>query len=585
MATATRIYHLPPETLGNVISFLPQTDIKSLRLVDRRFSPLAARRLFRRTRLLARAKDNNDPQRFIQLANSELSGLVREVSCDVSSIVHNGFYYVEKNQLEFLPVFRDALPLLARFRNIQTLHLCFDARFALHDFKAGSSQFRSKVLKTVFRILMGTFTKEVPKTIDTLSSASIEISPSDTPSSPITLSALKISNLGDHHDPELTNMPEFKTAMGNIKALRLDIAQHKGRQGEWRFTETTAIPNQCQDMFTQLPLTWLSSTVAANLQVLSLHYQSYWGWFPNIDIRLIGGGNGMPKLRSLALGRFVFSHQREVDWITSLDLEELFLEGCAILAQHIGHPTTQKGLWTDGHEPPATAKIDGEVQRTCLRWHEIIWRIRTSMLNLKQFCIVGQPDISYHFGQFCTTKRPCDSKHSPGEELSHEPNLWKQFVALSKKNIGSCETAFQHFTCATSPKLRLESDIFLYSHFDPLTRIMTNYSGYKYVSHVPTHTEQASYRQVLRNFEADLVIRNMENLAKIKVIILNSMLSKRIQKQHTGAEKLRLAPKMGSHATNEYIEAVLHPLLTFCELFCVRVMLHSSDSDDQHASF
>lgn len=509
MVTATRIHHLPPETLGNVMSFLPQADVKNLRLVDHRFSSLATRQLFRRTRLLARAKDNNDPQRFIQLANSELSGLVREVSCDVSSIVYNGFYYIEKDQFEFLPVFWDALPLLARFRNIQTLHLCFDANFALQDFKSGSSQFRSRVLKTIFRILMGTFTKEVPKPSDTLSSASIEIPPSDAPASPITLSTLIISNLGDYHDPELTNMPEFKTAIGNIKALRLDIAQHKGRWGEWAFTETTAIPNQCQKMFTQLPLTWLSSTVAANLQVLSLHYQSYWGWFPNIDIRLIGGGNGMPKLRSLSLGHFVFSHQREVDWITSLGLEELFLEGCAVLAKHIGHPTTQKGFWTDDHESHATSKIHGEVERTNLWWHDIIWQIRTSMLNLKRLCIVGKPGLSYYFQLFHPPKNLCDSEVSTDEELTHGPSLWQQFIGLRKKNMSS-EMAFQHFTCATSPKLCLESDIFLCPHSDTLADFMMNYASYDYVSHNPTYTEQASYNQDPFNSEADPVISNMK---------------------------------------------------------------------------
>ncbi|KAF5602110.1 f-box domain-containing protein [Fusarium pseudocircinatum] len=505
MATATRVHHLPPETLGNVISFLPQADVKNLRLVNHRLSPLATRRLFRHTRLLARAKDNNDPHRFIQLANSELSGLVREVSCDVSSLVHNGFYYMEKAQLEFLPVFWDALPLLARFRNIQTLHLCFDASFALNDFKAGSSQFRSRVLKNVFRILTGTFTKEVPKTMDTLSSASTKISPSDTPSSPITLSTLMISNLGDYHDPELTSMPEFKTAMGNIKALRLDMAQHKGEWREWRYTKTTAIPNQCQEMFIQLPLTWLSSTVAANLQVLSLHHQSYWGWFPNIDIRLIGGGNGMPKLRSLALGQFVFSHQREVDWITSLDLEELFLQGCAVLAKHVGHPTTQQGLWTGGHELPPTTKIGGEVERTNLWWHEIIWQIRTSMLNLKRVCIVGKPGFGYHiyhFRQVHQAKSLCVSALSSDEELSHKPSLAQQFIDLSKNNTRSCETAFQHFTCATSPKLCLESDVFLCPHSDPVASLMLNYSGYSYVSHDPTYEEQASYNQVHRNSRA-----------------------------------------------------------------------------------
>ncbi|KAF5966935.1 hypothetical protein FBULB1_11415 [Fusarium bulbicola] len=552
MATATRVHHLPPETLGNVMSFLPQADLKNLRLIDQWFSPLATQWLFRRTRLLARAKDNNDPRRFIQLAKSELSGFVREVSCDVSSIEHNGFYYTEEDQFEFLPVFWDALPLLARFRSIRTLHLCFDASFALQDFKEDSSQFRRSV-------------KNRRHTFWCSNRA---------PSS----KHLAISE--DFHDPGLTNMPEFKTVMGNIKALRLDIAQHKGTWREWRFIETTAIPNQCQEMFTQLPLTWLSSTVVANLQVLSLHYQSYWGWFPNIDIRLISGGNGMPKLRSLGLGHFVFSHQREVDWITSLDLEELFLEGCAVLAKHIGHPITQKGLWTDGHMPPSTTKIHGEVERTYLWWHEIIWRIRTSMLNLKRCCIVGQPNFSYHFQQFCDTSLG-DSELSQDEESIHHSNLWEQFVDLTKKDFWSCETAFQHFTCATSPKLCLESDVFLCPRFGSSTELPINYSRYNYVSHNPTDTEQASYDSDLDDFRADSVISNMKKLAEIEALILHSMLSKKRETSHMGAEELRLVPKMGSQDTNEYMIGVLRPLLTFLELSLLKRTFLLSDSREK----
>ncbi|KAF5969926.1 f-box domain-containing protein [Fusarium coicis] len=458
MATATSVHHLPPETLGNVISFLPQADLKNLRLVDHRFSPLAARRLFRRTRLLARAKENNDPRRFIQLAKSEL------------------------NQFEFLPVLWDALPLLARFRNIQTLHLCFDASFTLRDFKSGSNQFR----------------------------------------------------------------------------------------------KTTAIPNQCQEIFTQLPLTWLSSTVAANLQVLSLHYQSYWGWFPNIDIRLIGGGNGMPKLRSLSLGHFVFSNQGEVDWMTSLDLEELFLAGCAVLSKHIGHPTTQKGFWTAGRDFFSTAKIGGEMKRTCLWWHEIIWQVRTRMPNLKRFCIVRQPGLSYHFRKFCEVEGLGDSELSSDEESSHKPNLWQQFIDLSGNDLRSCETAFQHFTCATSPRLCLESDAFLCSRSGPSTSFISNLSCYDYVSHNPIYTEQASFKDI-KALEAGQVISNVEKLATIEVIILHSMLSKKSKNQHRGAEKLRLAPLMGFHDTNEYATDVLRPLLTSLELSFLRTTLYLSD--------
>ncbi|KAF5252431.1 hypothetical protein FANTH_2567 [Fusarium anthophilum] len=457
MTTATRAHHLPPETIGNVMSFLPQADLKNLRLVDHRFSTLATRWLFRRTRLLARTKDNNDPQRFIQLANSEFSEFVREVSCDVSSIVHNGFYYMEKDQSEFLPVFWDALPLLGHFRNMQTLHLCFDANSTPQVHEAGSTKFRKRVMKTVFRILTGTLTTEVSNTTqDALSSTSTEISPSSTPSSPITLSTLIISNLGDYHDPELSNMPEFKAALGNITALRLDIAHHKGGGSRYR----TAVPNQCREMLTQLPSTWLSSTVTANLQTLSLHYQSYWSWFPNIDIRLFGGGNGMPKLKSLALGHFVFSHQRDVDFITSLNLEELFLEGCVVLANRRSDLITQEGSWTDVNESTVTIATGGETEMTSLWWHQIIWQIHNSMLNLKRFSVSRLPGMDLVYRRFL---RMIHSNPSfRGYEIFRDEHIreymdsWSKFEAFKKHVCRPWNEAFQHYTYITSIELSLE---------------------------------------------------------------------------------------------------------------------------------
>ncbi|KAF5616154.1 uncharacterized protein FTJAE_13097 [Fusarium tjaetaba] len=275
----------------------------------------------------------------------------------------------------------------------------------------------------------------------------------------------------------------------------------------------------------------------------------------------------MLKLRSLSLGHFVFSNQGEVDWITSLDLEELFLAGCAVLAKHIGHPTTQKGFWTVGRNLFSTAKIGGEVERTCLCWHEIIWKIRTCMLNLKRFCIVRQPGLSYHFRKFCEVEGLSDS------ELSSDPNLWQQFMDLSGWDLRSCETAFQHFTCATSPRLCLESDAFLCSRSGPSTSFINNSSGYNYVSHNPIYTEQASYEDI----EAGQLISNMEKLATIEVIILHSMLFKKNEEQYMGAEKLRLVPKMGTHDTNGYMTGLLSPLLTSLELSLLKRTLYLSD--------
>ncbi|KAF4431839.1 putative f-box domain protein [Fusarium austroafricanum] len=272
MMTTAALHGFPPEIICHITSFLPQTDLKNLRFADRTLSGHTTRQLFRSTRLLARAKDGHDPQRFIQLAKSNLSGLAREVSCDFSNIVHNGFIYTESKNFELLPVFLDALPLLTRFRNLRTLHLCFDSDFSKCDFDLDPTIFRQNILVPVFRILAGTWTKKNTSTNQTTNDQA-SVSSQDIPSSRIPLSTLIISNLEDYHDPYLINMPEFKTVISGIKALRLDIAQRREYIPEARMKSTT-VTNQCQEMFTQLPQTWLSLPIAANLRALSLYYQS-----------------------------------------------------------------------------------------------------------------------------------------------------------------------------------------------------------------------------------------------------------------------------------------------------------------------
>ncbi|KAF9784869.1 hypothetical protein IL306_006552 [Fusarium sp. DS 682] len=369
-------------------------------------------------------------------------------------------------------------------------------------------------------------------------------------------------------------MPEFKAVMSGIKALRLDIAQHKANFPRVQM-RSTAVLNQCQEMFAQLPFTWLSPTVAANLQVLSLHYQSYWGWFPNIDIRLIGGGNGMPKLRSLALGRFVFSHQREVDWITSLDLEELFLEGCAVLAKHHGNPVTQKGIWTDG-DLIAGTETRGETRMTSLWWYKIIRQIRTSMLNLRRFAICTHPTISTGFEQFVKMKRNNfsfgDPESSEEGELTFRSDLWDEFIGPSQQNCLDWNKAFRHSTCATSPMLSLGSDEFRRCDYQypPISTII--FSANEYVTHRPNYLEQATYTKIGTGYEMSPELIDKYRWAQVELAMLFSMLYRKSRSQHTAAEELRLAPIIASENPKDFMERVLRPLFTTDERFVLEVI-------------
>ncbi|KAJ0150646.1 Uncharacterized protein HZ326_6813 [Fusarium oxysporum f. sp. albedinis] len=97
------------------------------------------------------------------------------------------------------------------------------------------------------------------------------------------------------------------------------------------------------EFFQVLPSQWLSPSVVENLQVLSLFYSHYRRWFPRMDLSQI---RALPYLKVLALGSYIFTNERETDWIASLKtsnrsggLEELYLEDCPIL-----HRAGQYGL-------------------------------------------------------------------------------------------------------------------------------------------------------------------------------------------------------------------------------------------------
>ncbi|KAF4970709.1 hypothetical protein FSARC_2340 [Fusarium sarcochroum] len=396
-------------------------------------SVFASQQTFRKIRLLARDKDDGNPRHFIQLANSNFSVFVREVTCDASAIVHNGVTYMEGSKTDFLPGFWDALPSLACFRSLRSLHVLFDTSFVTDELDYEPTDFRRRVLATIFRALAGTGTKVLQKAarnalsddVTHPTAHQVRATPPAPSTSPTPLSTLIISNLEDFHDSRLTDIPEFTTIMSGVRALRLDIAQRKKQRPATSIT-TTGVFNQCREMFVQLPHTWLSLPVAANLQVLSLYYDSWWGWLPSFDFRLIDGGKGMPKLRTLASGHFVFSYEWQVDWITSLSLKELYLEECAVLAQYLDYPTTQEGYWTNGHESPNAADFVGVMKSNPLRWDSIYSRIRGSMATLRVLRTFGKPDLGYVAKEFIDRQLSDTSRRD--SDLSIEEN--RHFITI-----------------------------------------------------------------------------------------------------------------------------------------------------------
>ncbi|KAH7214448.1 hypothetical protein DER44DRAFT_819321 [Fusarium oxysporum] len=125
-----------------------------------------------------------------------------------------------------------------------------------------------------------------------------------------------------------------------------------------------------------------------------------------MDLSQIGAS---PYLKVLALGSYIFTNERETDWIASLKrsnrsggLEELYLDDCPIL-----HKAGQYGHLTIGGYPvPGTAMYGvGQNKNTSIfensiKWHHVLSGWKNSMRGPKKF-VMGGNDWSY---EFLTTK-------------------------------------------------------------------------------------------------------------------------------------------------------------------------------------
>ncbi|KAG5783231.1 hypothetical protein H9Q73_003131 [Fusarium xylarioides] len=155
------------------------------------------------------------------------------------------------------------------------------------------------------------------------------------------------------------------------------------------------------------------------------------------------------------------------------------------------------------------------------------------------------------------------------DEHIHEYMVsWDKFEAFNQHVCRPWNEAFQHFTYITSIELSLESDVSRPCYSRSAANLVMAYSVVDYVSH--DTTEQTSYERAPVDEEDDPELGNRNKWARIQVFILICMLSKRSQKQHILAEKLRLVPMMGPHGTMEYMERVLRPLLTDDELLFMK---------------
>ncbi|KAI0178082.1 hypothetical protein BJ166DRAFT_573771 [Pestalotiopsis sp. NC0098] len=408
---------LADDVLYQIFSHFPQKTLIECRLVDKRFSRIATRFAFRHIRLRAATDEHN----LVNITQTEaLRRFVRELTIETW------------NEEPLRMHSRDFIRAIAHMRflaQLTSLHV----RFHKDTVTKESRGFRYFILDIIFRSLAGEWPED-HVSLRMGEDLHIQLRRGDYGSLPLlptaltlrqdndvemadllaNLQTLTISNLADFNEPRLTESKAFRKVMASKSLISIKMLVAIKPRGA---RSTNAHDADKYDFCESLPSTWLRPEIAQNLRVLSLFFDQYWGWAPKMDLRAVNPGNtresgGLPHLRVLALGHYVFSHQWQVDWIASVaghanqphGLEELYLDTCPILlSAHTIEPLDQSStthVLEDGSKieysnegyprkdaitnvAPAgeleVADFDGQ-----LRWRNVIeyWEARMSSLKV-----------------------------------------------------------------------------------------------------------------------------------------------------------------------------------------------------------
>ncbi|KAH8680181.1 hypothetical protein BGZ61DRAFT_358438 [Ilyonectria robusta] len=394
---------LLPEIWEPICSHLSAQDgLLCLRLTSSQLNLIALPYAFKSLHLKAYG---TSAERFTTIAKStKLRGFVRELTINTS--IGPGFEYHANGTYDIPSPFLNALPYLRCFSKITALHLRFN-EFCGDSIRGRSSvkieeswDFRYSVLDTIFHCITGIWTQRKQIEIDQL----VDLDgyepeyPNDDLGIPsdqvLQIKQLTISNLADYHDSYFYSSEAWKKflCLSSLVDLKLVLAT----EIDSAEPERSVFFEEKYEMFDNLPQTWLSPSLGENLRSLSLYYQGYWGWFPMMDFRKTGGDSPFPRLKVLALGKYVFSEGWEIDWFASVGknngshgLEELYLDDCPILFQSRDLGMNRTALGANPHQASTRDLIAAHsspvVYKHTMRWHHVLSRWANSMRGLRIF--------------------------------------------------------------------------------------------------------------------------------------------------------------------------------------------------------
>lgn len=202
--------------------------------------------------------------------------------------------------------------------------------------------------------------------------------------------SLTIENLQNANDPTITNSPTFNLLLSNLRTLRLHIISEYYKASP----ENSIWFPEVHDFTASLSATWLAPT-ASNLENLTLYFDHYVGYCPLLDLRTLH----LPRLKTLALGNMIFSHDWQLDWFLShsATLEELYMDDCAILfgIRTFGGLDAEnyipRSLVPEQGVPPGSINVQqpGPIQQHVWfyerRWHYYFAAFEQQMRKLRHF--------------------------------------------------------------------------------------------------------------------------------------------------------------------------------------------------------
>lgn len=222
-------------------------------------------------------------------------------------------------------------------------------------------------------------------------------------------SSLTVANLSEYTANLMDDASEFQDLINSKSLSELKLLISAQHYNSYPIEQT--YPPEEYEFFEKLPTTWLSPALCSNLRVLSLCRHEYFGWAPRLDFRMLNPNNktsDLPNLRVLALGKFVFFQEWQVEWISSLGkydgrggLEELYLDDCPIMWRaHVWGPMDESisvanGVHIDNSGFPRKELMtrqnihdegrDPVTVKYYLRWNTVLQTWRDKMTALKVF--------------------------------------------------------------------------------------------------------------------------------------------------------------------------------------------------------